>query len=134
MANECIPFKEPGSAVTAQATAAVVGKRFVRISGNRTSGPGLSATAEGGNYRVATANAAVRAFGVARRDAATGEKLGVWTQPGIIVPVFAEAAIAADAEVQVGAAGGVVPLAAGVAVGRCLSAALINTDAEIKLY
>jgi hypothetical protein len=53
VANDLVHFKRPGEDLTAQATAAITGKRFVVVSGNRTSGPGLAPTAEGSNYRVA---------------------------------------------------------------------------------
>lgn len=134
MANDCIPFYEPGGAITCQTTAAVTGKRFVAISGNRTSGPGLATTAEGGNYRVATCAAAAKAFGVAKYDAASGAKVGVWCQPGIVVPVTAAANITAGQEVEVGATGQATPLAAGKAVGMALTAATTGNDAEIRLY
>lgn len=134
MANDLIPLYEPGGRLTAKASAAVIGKRCVKISGNRTSGPGLSSTAEGGTYQVAHADAAGPILGVACYDAAIGKHVTVVCDPGQIVPIRAEAAIAAFQEVQVGTAGQVIPLAAGKAIGRCMTAALINTDAEIKLY
>jgi hypothetical protein len=83
MANDCIPFKRPGLDVTGQAEGAITGKRCVQISGARTSGPGLAATAEGSNYVVGipsttgAAGAGKRIFGVAKYDAADGAKVGV---------------------------------------------------------
>jgi hypothetical protein len=35
---DAIPYKKPGEDITGHATAAVVGKRFLAISGDRTSG------------------------------------------------------------------------------------------------
>lgn len=125
MADDCIPFYLPGSDITGHVTAAVTGKRFVRISGNRSAD---------GNVSIAPPAAGGRVFGVARWTGAAGAKVGVITQPGAIVPVFAAAAVAADQEVQVDATGAVIPLAGGVAVGRAVTAALINTDAQIELY
>lgn len=132
MANDCVPLYEPGARITARASAAVTGKRLVKISGNRTSGPGLSSTSEGGTYQVATADAAGRAFGVAAHDAPIDGHVTIIK--GGVVPVYATAAVAAFQEVEVGAGGSVVPLATGRAVGVALTAAAINTDAEIELY
>lgn len=134
MANDCIPFYKPGADITGHASAAVTGKRFVKISGNRQSGPGLASTAEGGNYQINHATAAGRICGVAAHDAALGAKVTIVRGPGMVVPVRAEAAIAAFEEVEVGTNGQAVPKAAGVAVGYAMTAALINTDAEICLY
>lgn len=134
MANDAIEFYAPGGYISAKATAPVTGKRCVKISGNRTSGPGLSATSEGSNYQVAHADAAGRIFGVAAWDAATGALVKIIKDPGTIVPIRCSAAIAAFQEVEVGASGQVIPRASGVAIGYATTAALINTDAEICLY
>lgn len=120
--NECNPFNRPGQDVTGHATAAVTGKRCVAISGDR----------EGGNIAVAHATAAGRIFGVAAFDAALDAKVPVIR--GGIVPILAGAAIAAFEEVEVGVAGRVIPLAAGVAVGFAVTAAANDTDAQICLY
>lgn len=122
MANELIPFEEPGQRVTAVASAGVTGKRLVNISGNRTAA---------GKYQVAHATAAGAAFGVAVYDAATGEHVGV-IRAGI-VPVTAAGTIAAGARVEVGTAGQVVTLASGIAVGICCDAATNGNDARIAL-
>lgn len=114
---------EPGRDITAEATAAVTGKRFVAIPGNRTTG---------GNVAVAPAAAAGRVFGVARHDAAVGELVSV-ARAGV-VKVTASGALAAFAEVQVGANGTATALAAGVAVGYAITGAADAADAEIALY
>lgn len=124
MANECIPFYEPGGNVTGHASAAVTGKRCLKVSGDRTDG----------NIAVAHADAGGRIFGVADADAAQGKKVGVVRGPGFIVPIRAEAAVDAFEEVEVGTNGQVVPLDAGVPIGFAVTAALINTDAQIALY
>lgn len=123
--NPCVPFYKPGGELTCEPTTAVLGCRFVKISGN------LSAD---GNIAIAPPTAAGRVFGVANRDAAVGEKVTVYTAPGTVLPVFAAAAVAAFAEVEVNAAGAVIPLASGVPVGLVLTAALINTLAKIQIY
>lgn len=132
-ANECIPFYEPGGRITGHAEAALSGKRFVRISGNRQSGPGLALTAQGGNYPVNAPTAAGRVFGVTSHDVAAGGKVTVISTPGTVLPVTAAAAIAAFEEVQVDALGRVIPLAGGVSVGVALTAAANGADAEIQL-
>lgn len=140
-ANVCIPYYEKADKVSAIATASVTGKRFVAISATRSSGPGIPATAqigasdptEGGNYKVAHASAGAKAFGVAEYDAANGDHLGV-IRSGI-VPVTSGAAIAAGAEVEVGANGKVITLASGKAVGMNLATvSAADVDAEIALY
>lgn len=121
---ECIPFKQPGADVTAQATAAVTGKRFVGISGD---------ILPDGSLRVAHAAAASRAIGVAKYDAASGAKVGVYRGARMVVPVTAGANITAGQAVEVGANGQAVPLAAGVAVGYAETAATSGQDARICL-
>lgn len=124
--NEAIPFYEPGGSITGEvATADVTGKTFVEISGNRTTA---------GNVAIDTATAAGRIFGVAAHDAAVGEVVDVMRTPGIVVPVTASGAIAAFEEVEVGAAGAALALAAGIAVGFALTAAADGEDAQICLY
>jgi Uncharacterized conserved protein (DUF2190) len=132
--NECIPFYEPGQRITGKCSVAVTGKRFVRITANRTSGPGLSATAEGGVYQVGPPAAGGAVFGVAAYDGALNEIIPIYQGPGFVVPVRCSAAVAAGDEVQVDATGQVLPFAAGVKVGYCVNGAAINTDAEIQLY
>jgi hypothetical protein len=130
--NVCTPYKD-SSDITFRASAAVTGKRFVAPSGNRTGGPGLSTDLE--NLPVfAHAAAGARAFGVAAYDVPAGGRGPVHGEPGKIVPVRAGAAIAAGNEVEVGANGQAVPLAAGRPVGLAVSGAANGTDAEIRLY
>jgi hypothetical protein len=139
MANDCIPFKRPGLDVTGQAEGAITGKRCVQISGARTSGPGLAATAEGSNYVVGipsttgAAGAGKRIFGVAKYDAADGAKVGV-IRGNAIVPITAGGTIAAGAEVEVAADGRVIALAAGIAVGVACGAGTAGNDVEVALY
>jgi hypothetical protein len=120
--NVSVPLFETADRVTGIATAAVTGKRFLKISGNGTLP----------NPSVAPATAAVRAFGVAAFDAAVGESVSVLKKG--VVPVTAGAAITADVEVEVGAAGVVIPKAAGVAVGKAVFDAANGAPAYIDLY
>lgn len=133
-ANECIPYYDDGDELTATCTAAVTGKRCVDISGDIESGPGLSATTEGGNIQVAHATAAGTIIGVASYDAALGAKTTVLRGPGIVLPITAGASITAGEEVEVGANGTVIPLAAGIAVGKAFADAANGADAMIALY
>lgn len=112
----------PGADVTALASAAVTGRRFVAISGNRS----------GGNVSVAHATAAGRKFGVSKHDAAAGALVGV-ARDGVVW-VRTAGAIAAFAEVEVGANGQAVTKSAGIAVGYALTGAASGVDAEIALY
>jgi hypothetical protein len=116
---------DPGQTITGQATAAVTAKRFLAVSGSR---------AAGGNVSVAPATAAGRTCGVAGNDAAIGELVRVVRGNSRVVKVTASGAIAAGAEVEVGAAGQAVTKAAGVAVGYAITAAASGADAEISLY
>lgn len=116
---------DPGADITGQATTAVNAKRFLAISGNRTAG---------GNIAVAPAAAGARPCGVAGSDAAVGELVRVVRGNSRVVRVTASGAIAANADVQVGAGGTVQTHAAGVAVGYAITGAADTADAEISLY
>lgn len=145
-ANECIPFKEPAATFTARCSAAVTGKRFVVVSGDRTGGGGggaegsvtvgvgLSTDAEN-VYKIKQAGAKVAVVGVSGWDAASGAETKVFGRGhGTILPVTAGAAIAAGVEVESDAEGKAITLAAGIAVGQCMTKAAEGKDAEILLY
>jgi hypothetical protein len=121
---ECIPFKMPGADVTGQASAAITGCRFVAISGDMQAD---------GSVTVAHAGAGLRALGVAKYDAATGEKVGIYAGRGYVLPVTAGGAIAAGDAVEVGTNGQAITLAAGVAVGIAETAATSGQPARIRL-
>jgi hypothetical protein len=124
MANENVGVYEPGRNITGHTTAAVTGKRFLKITGNRTDG----------NISVAHADAAGRVCGVSEFDAAIGQKVGIARGNSRVTFVTAGGAIAAFAEVEVGANGTAVTKAAGIAVGYAITAAANAADAEISLY
>ena len=115
----------PGQDVTGEATGAITARRFLAVSGNRVSG---------GNVAVAHATAAGRVCGVAATDAASGDLVTIVRGNSRVVKVTAGGAIAAFAEVEVGAAGRAVTKTSGVAVGYALTAAANASDAEISLY
>lgn len=114
----------PGADVTGKASAAITGRRLVKISGNRA----------GGNLSVAPCAAGDRAFGVAGHDAALGGLVRVVRGAGRIVKITASGAIAANAEVQAAAGGLVTTLGAGRAIGFAVTGAADATDAQISLY
>lgn len=124
MANENIGVYEPGRDLTGRASATVVGKRFLKISGNRSSG----------NIAVAHADAAGRVCGVSKYDAASGDIVGVARGNSRVTFVTAGGNIAAFAEVEVGTSGQAITKASGVAVGYAVTAATSGGDAEISLY
>lgn len=132
--NDVIPFMEPATAITAQVGAAVTGKRFVKISADRQAGPALNNSSTGGNIVVAPCTAAAKAFGVAARDAATGDKVKVFVQ-NVIVPVTCGAvALVAGVEVESDASGQAVVLASGRPCGQVMANCAIGADAQILLY
>lgn len=143
-ANECIPFKKPGEDFTGKASATVTGKRFLKVSADRTGGGagGLS-TALDNVYQVAPASANGAVCGVAAHDAASGSLVGVIA--GGIVPVTADGAITAGDQIMVGATGKAktyappttttaTALPVVVVVGVAMTGAADGADAEIKLY
>lgn len=145
-ANELIPYKEPGSTFTAKASGAIIGKRFVEISADRTGGGGggaegsvtvgvgLSTDAEN-IYVVKQAAAKAAAVGVSGWDAADKAELKVFGRGhGIIVPIKAGTALTAGWEVEANAEGEAIKLAAGKALGLVLNKAAEGKDAEILLY
>lgn len=125
MANDAIPFFEPGADPTGKASAAVTGKRFLKITGNRNSD---------GSFPVAHADAGGKIFGVASWDTAQNGFVTVQRAPGRCVPVTADGAINADDEVEVGANGKAKALTNGIAVGRCLTGVADGADAMVALY
>lgn len=133
--NLCMPYYEPGQRITMQASADVLGKRFVRVTGNRQNGPGVSDSILGGNYVAANVSTSGDpAAGVAEYNAVTGKKFGVITT-GAVVPVTAGAAITAGQEVQSDNVGRAIPLAAGRPLGYAMSGqATVGSDVDIKLY
>lgn len=114
------------------ASTAVTGRRFVSL-GAFTSGPGLSATGEGSNITGHHSTAAGRTDGVSRYDVALN-KLGSVVRSKSIVQVDCGGSIAAEGEVEVGAAGKAVALASGVPVGKALTAGVNNATAYILIY
>jgi hypothetical protein len=112
----------PGADITAEATATVTARRFVKISGNRTAG---------GNVAVDAAGAGDRVFGVTADDASAGGLVRV--ARGGVVKVVAGAAITAGADVQSNASAAAVPASTGTVVGIAVTGAANGGTAEIAL-
>lgn len=127
MANECIPLYRPGADLTVTASANVIGKRFVDITG------GVKAS-DGTLMKAGPAQPAGNALGVAVRDAVANTRVAVILGPGHVVPVTAGGGLTAGDEVEVGTDGKAVKLASGKAQGRALSDATTDTDVFVQLY
>lgn len=135
IANECIPYYEPGARLTVSAGTALVGKRFVDISATIEAGPALNTGVGGGNIVCAPATAKGLAIGVAAYDAAITTEGSVICAPGTVLPVIADGPITAGDEVEVGTAGKAkTKSSTGQAVGRALKTVTDGQEAMIILY
>lgn len=140
MANDLIPWVEDADRIPCQATAAVGGKRFVKPSAARTSGPLIPATAQvgasdptdGGRIQAAQCVAGDHSIGVSSWDAAIGEAFTAVSE-GIVPVVTGAANLAAGVAVQSDANGAAILLAAGVKLGVTVDASLAGADAQVKL-
>lgn len=140
-ANENVGVYEPGADVTCTASAPIVGKTFVWISGDRSLGtqfavgPSAPGPATMGNITVATASAGGLSFGVSKYDQLTvGLAVGVSRGPGRVTYVTAGAVLTAGQEVQSDASGKAIPLASGRARGYAVTSCAAGADAEISIY
>jgi hypothetical protein len=135
MANDCIPLFRPGADLTAEASAAVTGKRCVRVSAAPTSGPLLAATADGSNIKVAHCDGTSQIpFGISKYDAAINGKVGVIREG--VVPITSGAAVTAGQQVMADANGKVVPYVyAGAAVPIVVGTAITTVGgADLDVY
>lgn len=130
MANENIGVYEPGQNITGHCSAAVTGRRFLKISGNRN---GATGTDPCGNVTVNHATAAGRVFGVSDKDAASGAHVGIHRGNSRVTYVDVVGTVAAFGEVEVGANGTAVPKSAGVAVGFAVTG-VADAVGQISLY
>lgn len=121
-----IPYLEPGRHPTGKPNADVLKGRAVAVdaaASEQFQTEGLRTTAGTGAIPIKPAVAASRMLGVASDDVTVASKLLVTVYREGIVPAVAGAAIAAGAEVEVGAAGKFITLASGKAVGMAIKAA-----------
>lgn len=148
-ANECIPYKTLADTFTARCSAAVTGKTFVIISGDRTggggggaegsttTGVGLSADPEN-VYKIKVCGAGGKAVGVAGWDAAINTETKVYAVGhGNILPVTAGGTLVAGDVVASDAAGKAVKYVEGAGVfplGICMTAQTSGKDAEILFF
>jgi len=125
--NECIPIYEDGERVTGVVlTAAVTGKRFVKIAASKPAG---------GNLQIAPVTVgATKPLGVASSDCNVADVVTVLTGPGMIMPVTAGGTVTNGQELEIDSVGRVVTLAAGRPVGLAVSDATIGLDCLVKLY
>jgi hypothetical protein len=124
---DCVPYWDHGDTLTCETTAAVVGGRFVSISGARNAS---------GNPKVAHTGAGAAVFGVASRDTASGANVMVHHARSIITPVEAAAALTAGQKVMSDASGRAIVwtstnAVAGVAVDDIASGAFGPIDRSV---
>lgn len=119
---ESIP-KQHGRTITCHAGAALVGARFVAITGEPV----------GGTPLVGAPAAGARTYGVTARDAAAGAKVSVH-RPGQIVPVEASVALAAGNLVTPTATGAAAVAAVGQHIaGQVTEGAAAGGQALVEL-
>jgi hypothetical protein len=127
-------LKEPGSSLTYKASAAVTGKRFLKVTGNRTGGGmgGLSADLANA-YQMAQTVADENAVGVSAQDCASGA-LGRCISGGIVT-VESGAAVAAGAIVKSDGSGRAITwITAGAVLGIAMTGVgASGADLEVKL-
>lgn len=124
MANECVPYYEPGGNLTGECKGAVVGKRFLKLDASIDPGwqpEGLKSTAAPNVVPVLQAGAGEHSLGIAQQDKASGALVTILGVPGGVYPVTAGGAITPGATVQVGTGGKAVARTTGIAVGQALS-------------
>jgi hypothetical protein len=136
-ANVATAYHEDGD-VSFRASAAVTGKRFIKISGDVTGGPGLSTDFEN-VYRCAPCGAGERAVGVAKYDVAINKRGGMHGVPSRIVPVtVGTGGVTAGQKVMSDGTGQAVAWAsaaseANAVLGVAMSGATAGNDAQVKL-
>lgn len=126
-ANDVIPFHDPGDAVTCRCETAVVGKRFVALSGPRVDGlPQVSKC-------TASAADALANFGVAARDKAIGADVLVFGT-GMVPVIVGAVAVVAGTPCKSDANGeAIVAPAATVAAGVFVDDAIAGAEVMVKL-
>lgn len=138
MANEVIPYYEPGGEFTVRCTAAVFGKRFLMVDAADAAPwapEGLKSTASANVVPAKQATAGAKVIGVAQRDAQSGSLVTTMAVPGMVVPVTSSAAVNPGDEVQSDAVGKAVVVSTGKPAGIALSKATgADQDLAVRLY
>lgn len=124
---DSIPLYDDGDYLPCKAAAGVLGRRFVKVSGNRSAD---------GNISVALAGAGEDVFGVAQFDPRAEEDsfVTVAAGHGLIMEVDTGAAVAAGQAVQSNATGQAIPLAAGVRAGKAIDAGANPGTVFVQLH
>src|SRR5438309_1001956 len=125
--NECVPRYRPADQLTGHATAAITGKRFLKISGGFQAGPALNTSVSGGNVQVAHADPSDYTIGISNKDCASGSKLTIVGINGGTFPVTADGTVTAGDKVMVGSAGKAKTLASGSAVAASASTGVVGS-------
>lgn len=135
-ANEAVILKEPGGDVTYKASAGVTGKRFLKVSGNRTGGGVAAIGTDLANvYQMAQCGAGQRACGVAAWDVASGS-LGKCIRGQKVVTVTSGAAVTAGVEVMSDANGKAIAWVASTEANKILGIAMTGvgaTDLDLEV-
>ena len=123
MSATSIDVYSPGRDITGRAATPVAASRFVAISGDAVSGV----------ITVGHAVAGGRVAGVAKHTADPGELVGLARGNSRVVRVEAGAALAAFADVRVGADGKAIPATTGKVVGYAITSAATGALAAISI-
>ena len=134
--NFVTPYYWPGDAITCEAMVAVKGMQFVDVVATLESGPGLSATAEGGNIVIGLCTVGEKGFGVAIHDAAAGTKVGVYRGSGLILPVVNTGGVTAGDYLQIASTAGLVQTRTGtsVIIGQALNTVATALPVMVALH
>lgn len=139
--NAIQPLFEPGRRITAAATAAITGGRFVTVGAAFQGGPLLDVSTptgpltKGNLMQVVTCGAGAKAVGVAEYDAsAADEVLAVLNGPGMVVPVTAGGTVTFGQEVESDSTGRAITLASGRSNGIAISSATVGNPVYVRLH
>jgi hypothetical protein len=126
--NEAIAYYDGGDDLSCYVTAAVTGKRFVKISGaKRVASQALASDGLGGNIPVAHCGAGQRPLGVSTYDApSVGDGLPVM-RGHKVVPVEAGAAATAGDQIMSDATGRAITWTSAASEANARCGVLLNT-------
>lgn len=122
--NPAVPYWDKAETITAHASATIIGKRFVTVSGARVEDKVSVAHAAG--------TATTRALGVSAQDAASGTDVTIYKGKQVI-PVTAAVAITANDLLYSDATGKATNVATGVPVAIAVDDAAAAADVPASL-